>query len=195
MKPGLPRRRYQHPPLGLRRDFRPLAVQCCALPTYSAAILMESSMSTPNQSQTGAGVVSLLSICREFITRFSWRMAITTRWCPAATRSNWRVAFRTPNSSSMRTPDMAAFSSATRHSLKRLWSSWRFETPISRLHVRIWTPPRLQTRRIWTPPRLQTRRCSGVKVRLHTYIRSLTTASTLGCWTLMGYSRTDPQSL
>lgn len=58
MKQGLPGRRYQHPPLGLRRDFRPLAVQCCVLPTNSAAILMESSMSTPKQSQTGASIVS-----------------------------------------------------------------------------------------------------------------------------------------
>ena len=55
-------------------------------------------------------------ICRAFISRFWWRMAITTRWCPAATRSIWRVAFRTPSSSSTTTPDMAASSSTTRRS-------------------------------------------------------------------------------
>ena len=38
-------------------------------------------------------------------------------------------------------------------------------------------------------------RCFGGEVRLHTYIRSLTTASILGCWTIMGYSRASSQSL
>src|SRR5437762_10750144 len=45
------------------------------------------------------------------------------RWCPAATRSTWRAAFRTPSSSSMRMPGMGASSSTTKRSSKRLWSS------------------------------------------------------------------------
>ena len=47
---------------------------------------------------------------------FWWRMAIRTRWCPAATRSTWRAACRMPNSSSMRMPDTGASSSITRPS-------------------------------------------------------------------------------
>ena len=49
------------------------------------------------------------------------RMAIRTRWCPAATRSTWRAACRMPNSSSTRMPDTVASSSITRPSCRRRW--------------------------------------------------------------------------
>ena len=59
------------------------------------------------------GGVKRPPICRVFITRSWWRMAIRTRWCRAAIRSTWRVACRTPSSCSITTPDMAEFSSTT----------------------------------------------------------------------------------